>query len=123
MVMSWLVIAALDGWWASGCTPPTTMPEPESSENVLPVTLTEEAPRPTPEACASGLLPMPRPTWPRWEKVSPVKLIPRAAETWTAAGTWLQLLRAASNSWQPDWQDVRKSEGCVKVRPRKAPLC
>src|SRR5690242_12923553 len=123
MVMFWLVIAGLDGWWASGWTPPTTMPAPESSLKVLPDTVTPEAPSPTPEAWAFASLPMPRPTWPRWEKVSPVKVMPLAAETCTAAGTWLQLLRAASKSWHPDWQDVMKSEGCEKVRPRNAPLC
>ena len=37
--------------------------------------------------------------------MSAVKVMPRAAETCTAAGTWSQLLRAPSNSGQPDWQD------------------
>jgi hypothetical protein len=44
--------------------------------------------------------------------VSAVKVMFAAAETWTAAGAWFHGLRVASNSWQPDWQELRKFEGC-----------
>ncbi|MFD0441549.1 hypothetical protein ACFQ10_01075 [Streptomyces indonesiensis] len=79
-----------------------TMPAPESSMKVLPWTVIPDVPRPTPEAWAFASLPMPRATWPRWVKVSPVKVISVAAETCTAAGIWCQPLRAPSNSRQPD---------------------
>ena len=52
-----------------------------------------------------------------------LKVMPEAAETWTAAGTWFQLLRVASNSWHPDWQDDRKSEGWVYCLARNVPVC
>src|SRR2546422_10243636 len=121
--MSLLVIAGLDGWCASGRTPPTTIPAPESSVKMLCCTVTLDAPRPTPESVASESLPMPRATWPRWRKVLSLKVIPVAAETCTAAGAWAQLLRVASNCVQPDWHEVRKSAGCWKAVGRKVPLC
>ena len=122
-VMSRLVIAGFDGWWASGRTPPTTMPAPESSVKVLRSTVIDDAPRPTPDACAFASLPMPSATWPRWVKVLPLNVIPVAAETWTAAGACAQLLRAPSNSGQPDWQELRKSPGMVAAAGRNVPLC
>ena len=44
--------------------------------------------------------------------MSPLKAMFEAAETCTAAGASFQVLRVASNSWQPDWQELRKSDGC-----------
>ena len=40
-----------------------------------------------------------------------MKVTRLAAETWTAAGSWYQLLRARSNSGQPDWQLVGSRAG------------
>src|SRR5689334_931327 len=108
MVMSLSTIAGLDGWWASGRTPPTTIAPPELSVKVLWSTVIDDAPRPIPELCALASLPMPRATWPRWVNVLSRKEIAVAAETCTAAGAWAQVLRAPSNSWQPDWHEVRK---------------
>src|SRR5438132_13718311 len=119
MVMFWLVIAVLVGWCALGCTPPTTIPAPESSVKLLPVTVIPDAPRAVPEAVASLSLPMPSATCPRWVKASAVKVMLEAAETCTAAGAWFQVLRVASNCRQPDWQEVRKFEGCWYVWARK----
>ena len=104
MVMFWLVIAGLLGWWASVWTPPTTIPLPASLVNVLPVMVMLLAPRPMPVASASASLPMPRPSWPRLVKVSPLKVMLLAAATCTAAGIWPQCCRAASKSWQPKKQ-------------------
>ena len=92
IVMFWLVIAGLLGWWASAWIPPTTIPLPASLLNVLPVTVMLLAPRPVPLAVASASLPTPRPTSPRSVNVSPLKVMLVAAETCTAAGIWSQLL-------------------------------
>src|SRR6266545_4725690 len=115
--MSRLTIEGLDGWCASGCTPPTTIPAPDRSVKVLCRTVTLEAPRPTPESLALASLPMPRPTWPRWRKVLSLKVM------LVAAGACHQPFRAASNSWQPDWHEVRKSDGCWTARAMNVPLC
>src|SRR3954447_21378661 len=123
MVTSLFVIAALDGWWASVRTPPTMTPPPETSVNVLWSTVIDDAPRPIPEACAFASLPMPSATWPRWVNVLPLKEIPEAAETWTAAGAWAQLPRAPSNCLQPDWHEVRKSPGIGAAAGRNVPVC
>ena len=121
IVMFWSVIAGLLGWWASAWIPPTTIPSPASSLNVLPVMLMLLAPRPVPLAVASASWPTPRPTSPRSVNVSPLKVMPVAAETCTAAGIWSQSCRVASNSWQPLKQPPK--EGCDQVPVMNAPFC
>src|SRR6185503_5468015 len=109
------------GWWASARTPPTTMAPAESRVNVEPVTVTELAPSPTPLACAFASLPMPSAVCPRLRNWSLVKVMVLAADTWTAAGIWLQLGRVASNCWQPDVHEP--NDGQDQLPAMKAPVC
>ncbi len=121
MVMSWSVIAGLLGWWASVCTPPTTMPPPASSVNALPSMVMSLAPSPTPVALASASWPTPRPTCPSSRKASSLNVMLVAAETSTAAGIWSQSSLAASKSWQPKKQ--LPNAGCCQVPLMNVPLC
>ena len=121
IVMFSLVIAGLPGWWASVWTPPTTIPLPASSVNALPVMVILLAPSPVWVKLASASLPMPRPTCPRFMKVSPLKVMLLAAETSTAAGIWPQCSRVASKSWQP-LKQVPKA-GCGQLPVMNVPLC
>src|ERR1700722_13327964 len=121
MVMFWSVIAGLLGWWALAWTPPTTIPSPASSLNVVPVMVMLLVPRPVPLALASASCPTPRPTSPRSVNVSPLKVMPVAAETCTAAGIWSQSFLVASKNWQPLKQ--LPNEGCDQVPAMNAPFC
>src|SRR3954462_6275183 len=105
MVMSRLVIRTSLGWCASACTPPATTAPAAMPVNVEPVTVTELAPRPTPLACALASLPIPSAFCPRLMNWSALNVMVFAADTCTAAGTWLQCGRVASNCWHPDVHD------------------
>src|SRR4051794_10067498 len=114
-VMLRLVMRLSLGWWASACAPPTTIAPAESWSKMLPTTLMPLAPSPTPVAWALASLPMPTATWPRSVNRLSVNVTVLAADTWTAAGIWRQLGRAASNAGQPDWQELSQSDGRFHV--------
>src|SRR5438045_1680687 len=98
-----------------------TIPLPASLLNVLPVMVMLFAPRPGPLGLASGSWPTPRPASPRLVNVSPLKVMPVAAETCTAAGIWSQASRVASNCWQPLKQ--LPNDGRDQLPVTNAPAC